>query len=133
VAAVAAAEAALLTLLAMVTILVFIQAAPAMGRVLEELMRQIQLLMSKLIDQVKDAIEGLEDLVKRNSRAGMRCSAQLTLFRQLSQQLLNLLTAPRPADELGKARLRKQLTELFEKWQNAMDALLQCLVAQGAT
>ena len=78
--------------------------APAVGRALEYLARQIQSLMSKLIDEVKEGIKGIEDLVRRNSRAGMLCSAQLILFRQLSQQLLDLLVAPRPGDELGRAR-----------------------------
>jgi peptidoglycan hydrolase-like protein with peptidoglycan-binding domain len=133
VAAGAAVEAALLALLAMIALLIFIQTAPAMGRTLEELMRKIQALMAKLVDEVNDAIAGIEDLVKRNSRAGMRCSAELMLFRQLSQQLLDLLKAPRSADELGRKRFEKQLGELFRKWQDAMEALLQCLTANGAT
>ena len=104
-----------------------------MGRALEDLLRQIQILMSKLIDKVKEAIQGIEDLVRRNSKAGMKCSAELILFRQLSQQLLDLLVAPRAQDELGRRRLMKQLQELFEKWQKALDALLACLLANGAT
>jgi hypothetical protein len=128
-----AAEALLMALLAVIALLIVIQMAPAMGRALEDLLRQIQILMSKLIDKIKEAIQGVEDLVKRNSRAGMRCSAELLLFRQLSQQLLDLLVAPRPGDELGKRRLMKQLTELFEKWQKALQALLDCMAANGAT
>jgi hypothetical protein len=128
-----AAEAILLALLALIALLIMIQMAPAMGRALEDLLRQIQILMSKLIDKVKEAIQGIEDLVKRNSKAGMKCSAELILFRQLSQQLLDLLVAPRAQDELGRRRLMKQLQELFEKWQKALDALLACLLANGAT
>jgi hypothetical protein len=113
--------------------IIVIQMAPAMGRAMEDLMRRIQVLMSKLIDQINEAIEGIEDLVKRNSRAGMRCSAALMLFRQLSQQLLDLLKAPRTPDELGRRRFEKQLTELFRKWQDALNDLLKCLIANGAT
>jgi len=131
-AAAAAAEAALLALLALIALLLIIQLAPAMGRALEDLARQIQLLMSKLVDEVKDAISGIEDLVRRNSRAGMLCSAQLILFRQLSKQLLDLLVAPRPGDELGRARRVKDIADLFQKWQQALSELLACLVANGA-
>jgi hypothetical protein len=127
-----AAEAILLALLALIAMLILIQMAPAMGRALEDLLRKIQILMAKLIDEVKDAIQGIEDLVKRNSKAGMRCSAELILFRQLSQQLLDLLVAPRAPDELGKQRFLKQLQELFKKWQDAMQALLECMAANGA-
>jgi hypothetical protein len=127
-----AAEALLLALLAVIALLIVIQMAPAMGRALEDLLRQIQILMSKLIDKVKEAIREVEELVKRNSRAGMRCSSELLLFRQLSQQLLDLLVAPRPPDELGRRRLMKQLADLFEKWQKALQALLACMEANGA-
>lgn len=131
-AAAAAAEAAMLLLLAMIAMLIIIQSAPAMGRGLEDLMRKIQILMATILDQVKDAIKGIEDLVKRNSKAGMLCSAALILFRQLSDQLINLLTAPRPIDQLGKRRFEKQLVDLFEKWQNALAELLACLTSHGA-
>ena len=131
-AAAAAAEAAILALLALIALLLIIQMAPAMGRALEDLARQIQVLMSKLVDEVKDAISGIEDLVKRNSRAGMICSAQLILFRQLSQQLLDLLVAPRPGDELGRARRVRDIADLLQKWQQALSELLACLLANGA-
>jgi hypothetical protein len=130
--AAAAAEAAMLALLALIALLLIIQLAPAMGKALEDLARQIQVLMSKLVDQVKEAIREVEDLVKRNSRAGMRCSQQLILFRQLSQQLLDLLVAPRPGDELGRARRVREIADLFEKWQQALRDLLACLQAGGA-
>ena len=132
VAAAAAAEAALLALLAAIALLLIIQAAPAMGRSLEDLARQIQTLMSKLVDAVKDGIKGIEDLVKKNSRAGMLCSGALILFRQLSQQLLDLLVAPRSGNELGRARRVREIANLFEKWQQALSELLACLVANGA-
>jgi hypothetical protein len=121
----------MLALLAVLALLLIIQVAPAMGRALEDLARQIQILMSKLVEQVKDAIQGVEDLVKKNSRAGMRCSQQLILFRQLSQQLLDLLVAPRPGDELGRARRVREIADLFEKWQQALSELLACLQASG--
>jgi peptidoglycan hydrolase-like protein with peptidoglycan-binding domain len=131
-AAAAAAEAAMLALLALIALLLIIQLAPAMGKALEDLARQIQILMSKLVDQVKEAIREIEDLIKRNSRAGMRCSQQLILFRQLSQQLLDLLVAPRPGDELGRARRVREIADVFEKWQQALRDLLACLQAGGA-
>ncbi len=131
-AAVAAAEAAILLLLAMIAMLIIIQSAPAMGRALEDLMRKIQILMAKILDQVKDAIAGIEDLIKRNARAGMLCSAALILFRKLSNQLIDLLTAPRPTDELGRKRFDKQLGDLFEKWKEALTELLVCLTSHGA-
>lgn len=133
VAAAAAAEAALLALLALIALMLLIQSLPFMGRKLEELARQIQILMAAIIDQVKQGIEGIEDLVRRNTRAGMRCSTELIAFRQISQELLDFLAAPRPTDELGRARFQKDLVEKFEKWQAATNALLACLIANGAT
>ena len=125
VAAAAAAEAAMLLLLAMLAMLLIIQAAPAMGRALEDLMRKIQIVLAKETDEVKEwPSRGSEDLVKGTPKAGMLCSAALILFRQLSNQLIDALTAPRPTDQLGRRRLEKQLVELFEKWQQALGELL---------
>jgi hypothetical protein len=132
-AAAEAAEAALLILLAVIALLIFIHEAPAMGRSVEDLLKKIQAVMAKLIDDVEEAIQEVEDLIKRNSKAGMLCSAALILFRKLSQQLLDLLKAPRSPDELGRRRFEKQLTELFQKWQQALEDLFACLAAKGAT
>ena len=132
-AAAVVAEALLLAILATIALMIVIQMAPAMGRALEDLARQIQALMAKLIDKVKEAIQGVEDLIKRNSRAGMKCSAELMAFRQVSQELLGLLAVPRPPDEFSRRRLQKQIVDLFEKWQAALEALLACLEANGVT
>ncbi|MBL8213604.1 MAG: hypothetical protein JNK87_22995 [Bryobacterales bacterium] len=133
VAAAAAAEAALLAILALIALMILIQSLPFMGRKLEELARQIQILMATIIEQVKKGIEGIEDLVKRNTRAGMRCSAELIAFRKVSQELLDFLAAPRATDELGRARFERDLVEKFGRWQAATQALLECLMAHGAS
>src|SRR5262249_49951023 len=114
-AAAAAAQAALLAPLAVVAILVIIQAPPTIGPAVEDLLRKIQVLMAKLLDAVREAIEGIEDKIRKNTRAGMLCTDALIRFRTLSKQVLDSLVAPRPADELGQARQRKQLMELFQK------------------
>lgn len=133
VAAAAAAETAILLLLAMIAMLIIIQSAPMMSRAIEDLLRKIQILMAEMLDEVKDAIKGVEDLVKRNSKAGMRCSAALILFRKLSNQLIDLLTEPRPTDQLGRKRFEKQIGDLFEKWKKATIDLFECLLSHDAT
>lgn len=132
-AAAAAAEVAMLLLMAMILMLIVIQQAPAMGRSLEDLVRRIQILMATVLENVKDAIEGIEDFVRRNARAGMLCSSVLMHFRLISNQLLDLLTKRRATDELGRRRFEKQLADLFEKWQQALDAVIACMAANGAT
>jgi hypothetical protein len=128
-----AAEAAMLVLVAIVALLILIQLAPAMSRAMEDLMRQLQVLMAKLIDEVDEAVKGIEDLIKRNGRAGMACSAAVIAFRELSARLLKKLADPRPADDVGRKRLEKELVDLMTQWQAAMNALLACLTANGAT
>jgi hypothetical protein len=126
-AAIGVAEAMMLALIAMFAILMIIQQAPAMSRALEDLVRKIQIAMASFLDSVRDSMEAMEDMVKQNSKAGMRCSAQILLFRTLSNELINLLTIPRGKDQLGRARTQKQLIETSDKWLAAMKDLIACL------
>ena len=129
-AAAGAMEAAILALMALMALLIVIQSLPAMGRTLEDLLRRIQVAMSVITDQVKTGLEIIEELIRNNAAAGMRCSAQVLAFRQLSQQILDVLVAPRPTDELGRRRWQKQLMDLMNKWHDAFNAVLACMGAR---
>jgi hypothetical protein len=131
-AAAAAAEAALIALLAAVALLVLLQSLPLMSRRLEELIRQIQILMAELLDMVNTAVEGIEDLIRRNPRAGMRCSEVVLRFRNLTQEVIEALTSPRPADPVSQQQQVIRTSNLMKKWQEALQELLNCLISSGA-
>ena len=134
-AAVAAAPAAalgvlemmMLALLAAFAMLVIIQSLPRMGKSVEELIRKIQLLIAEFLDGIKAHIDSVEDLVRRNTQAGMRCSAELLLFRSLSAQLLAALSAPRQANPIDEQRRTIRIANLFNQWKGALAALFRCL------
>lgn len=133
VGAAAAAEALMLALLATMALLVLIMLMPHISRSVEEIMRQIQVLMAKLLDAVNEAVAGVEDLVRRHPRAGMLCSAELIAFRELTRQVTEALTSPRPADPIARQQQVIRTGNLFKQWQLALGALLACLVRAGAT
>jgi peptidoglycan hydrolase-like protein with peptidoglycan-binding domain len=126
------AEAMMLALLATIAMLILIQMLPTLGKAAEDLIRQIQILMAQLVDGIKSAIESIEDLVRRNTRAGMRCSAELIAFRTLSAQLLAELAAPRSANPIEQEQQVIRISNLFQKWKAAFQAVLDCLAANGA-
>jgi len=95
-------------------------------------LRKLQLLISSMMDFVNGRADDIEDLVGKHPKAGMLCSALLILFRALTKEILDLLAAPRATDQLGRKRFQKQLTELGEKWQQALNDLVACLFANGA-
>jgi hypothetical protein len=130
--AVAAAEAALLATAALIAMLIIIQTLPAMSRTLEKLLREIQLALATALEAVEQAIKEVEDMISRNSRAGMRCSGLIIRFRELSRQIVEYLKGPRPADELGRARYAKQFDAMIEEWRQAWRDLQACLRANGA-
>lgn len=131
--AVIVVQAMILTLIATMALLILIQAMPHISRAVEDLLRQIQVLMASIVDTINEAIEGIEDLIRRNTQAGMRCSQLVIAFREISRQIKAHITSPRPGDELGQRRWLKQLGDLFERWKAAMAALLECMTLHGAT
>jgi hypothetical protein len=128
-----AVEAMILALMALIAMLILIQLMPHISEAVEDLLRQIQILVASLVDTINEAVEGVEDLIRRNARAGMRCSAEILAFRELTRRLLDVLKSPRPADELGRKRWVKQTTDLAEEWREALAAVLACMAANGAT
>jgi len=132
-AAGAAAEALMLALLATIALLVLIMLMPHISRSVEEILRKIQVLMAQLLDTVNEAVEGIEDLIRRNARAGMRCSAEIIAFRELTRQLTDALTSPRPVDPVAQQQQVIRTSNLFKQWQQALQALLNCLISAGAT
>jgi hypothetical protein len=132
-AAGAAAEALMLALLATMALLVLIMLMPHISRSVEEILRKIQVLMAQLLDTVNEAVEGIEDLIRRNARAGMRCSAEIIAFRELTRQLTDALTSPRPVDPVAQQQQVIRTSNLFKQWQQALQALLSCLISAGAT
>jgi hypothetical protein len=76
--------------------------------------------IQEMEDSVTTVVDAIEEAVRANPRAAMRCSRELLAFRNLTQQLLDILrnygqpNVPPPA---GTMRL----------WQQAVDALLRCL------
>ncbi len=131
--AAAAVEAMMLALLATIALLVIIMLLPHVSRTIEEILRKIQVLMAQLLDAVNEAVEGIEDLIRRNPRAGMRCSGAVTAFRQLTRQLIDALTSPRPADPVAQQQQIIRTSNLAKEWQRALQALLDCLLSAGAT
>jgi outer membrane protein OmpA-like peptidoglycan-associated protein len=132
-APIAAAEALIAALLATVALLVIIQLMPHISRSVEDILRRIQVLMAKMLDSVNQAVEGIEDLIRKNTRAGMRCSAEVIAFRELTRQLINELTSPRPADPIAQQQRVFRIANVAQKWREAMQALLECLISAGAT
>jgi lysozyme family protein len=86
-AAAAAAEAMILALLATIALLLLIQSLPHLARAVEDLIRRIQVLMAQLLDTVNEAVRGIEELIRNNPRAGMRCSDVIIRFRQQTADL----------------------------------------------
>jgi hypothetical protein len=128
-----AVEAMILALMALIAMLILIQLMPHISEAVEDLLRQIQILVASLVDTINEAVEGVEDLIRRNARAGMRCSAEILAFRELTRRLLDALKSPRPADELGRKRWVKQTTDLAQEWREALATVLACMAANGAT
>lgn len=126
------AEAMMLALLAAMAMLVLIQMLPTMGKAAEELIRQIQVLMAQLVDGIKAGVAAIEDLVSRNTRAGMKCSAELIAFRTISAQILAEIAAPRLTDPIEQEQRVFRISNLFQKWKQAFNAILECLMANGA-
>jgi len=131
--AAAAAEALMMALLATIALLVIIMLMPHISRTVEEILRKIQVLMAGILDAVNEAVEGIEDLIRRNPKAGMRCSAEVIAFRELTRQLTDALTSPRPADPVAQQQQVNRASNLFKKWQEALRSLLDCLMSAGAT
>jgi hypothetical protein len=75
--------------------------------------------------RVEGLIEAIEDLIRRDARAGMRCSDQLIAFRAAAQAVRDYLN--QPLDQIDKFRLIR----LIEALQNAMRDLLACLGVTG--
>jgi hypothetical protein len=72
---------------------------------------------------------GIEDAIKKVGRASARCSEELIAFRNLTQQLLDLLNSPPDPDPAVQQQKAFRIANLLKQWQKAMFDLLNCLDA----
>jgi hypothetical protein len=119
--------------LALMAMLMLIHLLPHISEALDDLVNQIRILLSKAVDTMEEIVEQIEDMIKRNFRAGLLCAAEIEAFRQASRKLLDWLESPEiPKDELGKRRYDKQAMELYEEFKEAAMEVAACLAANGA-
>jgi hypothetical protein len=129
--AAAAIEAILITLMAMIAILLVIQMLPYAGRAIEDLLRRLHTLVARIVDIIRDAASEVEEFVRTNAQTGMRCSNDLTHFRELTTRVLNALTAPRSADPVSHHQTAIRTERLIREWWAALAALLACFERHG--
>jgi hypothetical protein len=97
---------------------------------LEELVRQLLILMSKIKKFIEDTIEAIKDIARNNIRQFQKCKGLFDQLIALAAQILVDLEAIKhipPGDELGRRRAVEALATKLQRFQNLLAAFFLCM------
>jgi hypothetical protein len=109
--------------LALFAMILVIVAAPVIVRAGSDILEGLKALMVAMGDAVRAVEQALEDLIKDNPRAGMKCSDALLEFRSATAELLNTLAGQSDPWPVKVPEVKQALG----RWVKAVNELCQCL------
>ena len=97
---------------------------------LEEILKQLIILMSKIKELVDEAIEAVKDAARKNLKALQRCKHLLDAIILLGAEILVDLDALKrlpPGDQLGRERAIRALATKLQRFQAMVDEFFLCM------
>jgi hypothetical protein len=116
----------ILALLVLLFAMALIIAKPA----IEELVRQLIILMSKIKDMVDELIEAIKEAARQNLRQFQRCKGLFDQIMALSAQILaemEALKQLKPTDEFTRERLVRKLADDMQRLQDLARRFFDCM------